>query len=93
MKFEWDKKKDSDNQRKHGIAFFTAKKVFQDNNVVIIPDEEHSVEEQRYVAIGMIDRIVFVSHTIRHGDTIRIISARLATESEVNFYYDYNGLY
>ncbi len=92
MKFEWDSDKDYKNQKKHGVSFSTAKKVFQDEYVVIIPDEKHSTEEDRYIAYGIVKKILFVSYTVRHENTIRIISARKATESEVSFYYDYNGL-
>jgi hypothetical protein len=92
VKFDWDSNKDRANQKKHGVAFSTAKKVFQDSHVIIVPDEKHSLEEDRYIAYGMVKKILFVSYTLRYSDTIRIISARKATESEVNFYYDYNGM-
>ena len=93
QRFAWDDKKDRDNQHKHKIAFFTAKKVFQDPYVIdYIPDDEHSGEEDRYIAIEMVKNVLFVSYTIRYGDVIRIISARPATDDERRFYYDYNGL-
>ena len=52
MKFEWDKNKDIANQRKHGIAFSTAKKVFFDERRIVIPDNLHSLEETRHITIG-----------------------------------------
>jgi len=91
MKFEWDPEKDRINQQKHRISFSTAKKVFQDEHVIELPDEEHSCDEDRYIAIGRIKRVVFVSYTIRYGDTVRMISARIATKGEEEFYYAYNG--
>ena len=92
MNFEWDSDKDRVNQRKHKISFSTAKNVFKDKNIIELPDEEHSRDENRYIALGMIKKVVFVYYTIRHSDTIRIISARIATKGEEEFYYAYNGI-
>ena len=52
-------------------------------------DFEHSMEEDRYIAIGMVGDLLFVVFTER-GENIRLISARLATESERRLYYDQN---
>ncbi len=50
-------------------------------------DFEHSVEEDRYIAIGKVGDLLFVVFTERK-DTIRLISARLATNVERGLYYD-----
>ena len=50
-------------------------------------DFEHSIDEDRYIAIGRVGDIIFVVFTERK-QRIRIISARLATESERKLYYD-----
>lgn len=92
QKFEWDPNKDRINQKKHDIGFKLASKVFCDKNVVVYPDFEHSQYEDRYIAIGRVNDILFVSYTVRHGDTIRIISARKATVIEEAFYYASNAL-
>ena len=55
-------------------------------------DFEHSIEEDRYIAIGKVADILFVVFTERK-ETIRIISARLATEAERRLYYDQNIYY
>lgn len=55
-------------------------------------DFEHSVDEDRYIAIGKVGDIVFVVFTERK-DTIRLISARLATNAERSLYYDQNIYY
>lgn len=47
------------------------------------------IEEDRYIAIGCVGDILFVVFTERK-DNIRLISARLATESERRLYYDQN---
>jgi uncharacterized DUF497 family protein len=46
-------------------------------------DEAHSVDEERFIAIGPISRgVVLVVWTEQDEDTIRIISARRATKRE-----------
>ena len=47
------------------------------------------MEEDRYIAIGMVGDLVFVVFTER-GESIRLISAGLATESERRLCYDQN---
>jgi uncharacterized DUF497 family protein len=48
-----------------------------------VDDPLHSEDEDRYVIVGqsLQRRLLVVVHTIR-GDTIRIISARVATPTE-----------
>lgn len=55
-------------------------------------DFEHSIEEDRYIAIGQVGEILFVVFTERK-DAIRLISARLATEAERRLYYDQDIYY
>lgn len=52
-------------------------------------DFEHSVDEDRYIAIGKVGDVLFVVFTERK-ETIRLISARLATNAERELYYDQN---
>ena len=79
--FEWDEEKDRINFVKHGIHFKTAAKVFLDPNKLIREDEEHP-EELRYDVLGRVEKILFVVCALRNQDTIRMISARLATKVE-----------
>lgn len=89
LKFEWDEEKNLINQKKHGISFETAAYVFQDKHYIEMYDFEHSTNEDRYIAIGMVGNLLFVVFTER-GENIRLISARLATEEERRLYYDQN---
>ena len=50
---------------------------------------EHSIEEDRYIAIGCVGDVLFVVFTERK-ENIRLISARLANEAERRLYYDQN---
>ena len=90
MIFEWDESKERINISKHGIDFSTAALVFGDDNRIEKYDESHSMTEERYVTIGEINGIaviVVVVYTERE-DSIRIISARLATKIEKEAYYN-----
>jgi uncharacterized DUF497 family protein len=89
LTIEWDDKKNESNIRKHGISFEYAAYVFADEYYVEIYDENHSGEEERYAVIGRVERILFVVYTERK-DAIRLISARIATKREEEFYYEYN---
>lgn len=86
LKFEWDEEKAQLNLRKHGIPFETAAKVFLDENRIEIYDEVHSIDEERYITIGLADEVLFVVYTER-SPKIRLISARLATARERKVYY------
>jgi len=88
VRFEWDESKDRANIVKHGVGFDEARKVFSDPHIII--REDHVVEaEERLHAIGYVDRVLLVVHTVREeglGAIIRIISARKATPAERRLY-------
>ncbi|HOU49724.1 MAG TPA: BrnT family toxin [Smithella sp.] len=90
LRFEWDEKKYKLNQKKHGISFLEAQTVFSDENGLLLDDPDHSLEEERYVILGMSSklRLLVISHTYRREDLIvRIISARKATRMEQKQYW------
>ncbi len=87
--FEWNKKKNEANLKKHGISFEEAKSVFYDQNAIEFFDEEHSHNEQRFLLLGFSDklRLLLICHCFRKSDSrIRIISARKATKNESKYY-------
>ena len=88
--FHWDPKKNAANKRKHGISFEEAQTVFADERAQLLDDPEHSHGEDRFVLMGLSAafRVLVVVHSYRdRTGTIRIISARKATNSE-RAYYD-----
>ncbi len=87
IQFEWDEEKNKINLQKHGIDFETAMLVFNDRQRIEIYDVEHSIDEDRYDTIGLVDDVPFVVYTERKQN-IRLISARLATNRERSIYYD-----
>jgi uncharacterized DUF497 family protein len=73
--FEWDSKKDQENQQKHGISFALAQFAFADAQRIIAEDVNHSKTEQRYYCFGKVgDGILTVRFTYRNN-VIRIIGA------------------
>jgi uncharacterized DUF497 family protein len=92
LTFEWNSRKASENQRKHGVTFDEAKSAFFDENARVIPDPEHSEDEQRFVLLGLSTRLrlLVVIHCYRESDdVIRIVSARKADPSERRQYAEY----
>lgn len=88
LRFEWDDNKQLTNIRKHGVGFDEASRVFSDPLVIV--REDRVVEgEQRWHAIGCVNRVLLVVHTVREQDLesiIRIVSARKATPAERKLY-------
>jgi uncharacterized protein len=90
IRFDWDVKKSRENARKHGVSFDEAQTVFYDENALQYYDPDHSVEEDRFIMLGMSVtlRVLVVCHCYRENESlIRIISARKATKAESRSYW------
>lgn len=87
LQFEWDQAKAKANFKKHGISFDEGETVFDDPLSVTIPDSEHSLDEPRFIDIGISikERILVVVYTERKSK-IRLISCRKATAWERAMY-------
>ena len=89
LRFQWDEDKNALNIIKHGISFKEAESVFDDERAILIYDEPHSSDEDRFIIIGidMLYRELTVCHCYREdGEIVRIISARKATKNEIELY-------
>ena len=89
ISFGWDEKKARENLEKHKIPFEEAQTVFSDPNARMIFDTEHSIDEERFILLGISSglRLLVVCHCYRKDDmVIRIISARKATRNEQKQY-------
>ena len=85
-RFVWDSDKAASNFLKHGISFDRAIEVFFDPLHELV---DASVDDEiRQAAIGLDfhRHVLFVVNLVMEGDTIRIISARLATRGELKIY-------
>lgn len=90
LKFEWDKKKDKANIKKHGISFDDARTAFYDEYAIQFFDPDHSDEEDRFILLGTNHKLktLIVCHCFKQAESlIRIISARKADEDELNAYW------
>ena len=91
MRCEWDEAKNKINERKHGISFETATRVFGDPNIVQYVERIEGGEE-RWQAIGYVGGsllLLTVVHTWAEKGTeevVRIISARQASNPERKLY-------
>ena len=87
LRFVWDPAKAASNLRKHGVDFREAATAFNDPLSVSVPDPDHSLDEERWVLLGLsiAGRLIVVAHT-EQGDEIRIITARPATRPERQAY-------
>jgi uncharacterized DUF497 family protein len=85
--FEWDPKKAESNARNHDVTFEEASTVFRDPLALLMPDPDHSLDEERYLVLGRSDRqgMIVVAFVERPPHT-RLISARRATRPERRLY-------
>lgn len=89
-RFDWDSAKADANERKHGVDFDTALRVFADPFVVMYPERIEG-GEKRWQTLGVVSgyMLLLVVHTVRETfedgekiEVVRIISARRADRSE-----------
>ncbi|MFH1355546.1 MAG: BrnT family toxin [bacterium] len=90
INFKWHDAKNKTNKKKHKISFEEAQTVFLDENAKMIHDPDHSLNEDRFILLGMSLnlRILVVCHCYKEDNNIiRIISARKATKREQKEYF------
>jgi len=72
------------NKEKHGIDFIEAQALWADPDVVEIP--ARTIDEPRFLVIGMINKKHWSSIITYRGEKIRLISVRRARDEEVELY-------
>jgi uncharacterized protein len=84
VRFEWDDAKSRVNQRKHDVSFAEVCRLFESGAEYLeVYDADHSEMEERFIAIGPIERgLVVVVFTEPEEDVVRVVGARFATRSE-----------
>ena len=91
LEFEWDRKKETANVKKHGVSFTEAQTAFYDESAIQFFDPDHSDEEDRLILLGLSinPRGFFFCHCFRESETVvRIISARKADKDEGLAYWE-----
>jgi hypothetical protein len=82
--FEFDDSKSESNRAKHGIDFVEAQALWNDSNLMEIPAK--TVDEARFLIIGMIEQKHWSAVVTYRDELIRIISVRRSREEEVALY-------
>ena len=86
--FQWDDGNARKNELSHDVTQAEAEEVFE-NAPLVMPDIEHSKDEQRFNAFGYTaaGRRLHLTFTLREDNTlIRVISARAMSRKERNRY-------
>lgn len=94
LEFEWHNAKAEANFCTHGVSFELAKTVFKDPFAIERLDDREDYGEERFVIIGMAEGniLLFVAYTERkNNESIRLISARRATQYEQDDYFQKNA--
>ncbi len=88
MNFEWDDDKNLINQQKHGVSFEEARGLFESGvDYLEVFDYKHSDFEDRFIAVGPIERgLVVVVYTEREDNVTRIIGVSMANKNEQTLY-------
>ena len=84
MKFEHDPEKSAINKLKHNIDFEEAKILWGDTNRLEI--KAKTIDEVRYMIIGMIGKKHWSAVITKRNDIIRLISVRRSRNEEVYYY-------
>jgi uncharacterized DUF497 family protein len=87
--FDWDAENARKSEEKHSVSRFEAEQVFFNQPLLVLADQKHSQNEDRYHALGKSDdaRLLHITFTLRSADTlIRVISARDMHRKERNIY-------
>ena len=84
MQFEYDKRKNEENIRKHKVSFEEVASLWADEDLLVVHAKK--LGEKRHLAIGRLFGVLYtVVFTIRQ-DRIRIISARRSNDRERMLY-------
>lgn len=87
--YDWDEGNRRKSEDRHRVSQQEAEQVFLDPRLLILTDDKHSGEEERYHAYGQSSagRLLLVSFTLRgNGSLIRVISARDMSRKEKDRY-------
>lgn len=87
--FDWDDANRDKNWHRHRVAWWECEEVFFNQPLYVLPDERHSLKEERFYALGRTNnsRLLFVVFT-RRKSKIRIISAREMNKKERKVYLE-----
>lgn len=82
--FDFDEAKSRSNLQKHGIDFVEAQRLWNDPDLLEIP--ARTVDEPRFLVVGVIDGRHWSAVITYRGGKIRLISVRRSRIEEVALY-------
>ena len=82
--FEFDPKKSTINQEKHGINFVDAQLLWSVQSIIL---ESKFSEESRFILIGEIASVCWTAIFTKRSKKVRIISVRRARKNEKELFY------
>jgi uncharacterized DUF497 family protein len=93
IRFEWDPAKNDANQRKHGLRFEDARRIFiWEAERLDERDGDHWANEERFISIGPIAAgFITVVWAEPADDLVRLISVRQSTKRERERYRRYKS--
>ena len=87
MQIKFDATKDRENHNKHGVSLALAAELDWDAALVLL-DERFEYGEIRMIALAPKTETLYYVAFVERGETMRIISLRLATRREVKHYVE-----
>jgi uncharacterized DUF497 family protein len=87
--FDWDAGNERKSEEKHAVNRFEVEQVFFNQPLLVLADQKHSQNEERYHTLGKSNdaRLLHITFTLRStGTLIRVISARDMHRKERNIY-------
>jgi uncharacterized protein len=91
MQYEFDPEKDEANRFKHRLPLAFGRRIFADPDLVIIPTVRLGDEEERFKAIGVVEKKLYTAVHVWRGEVVRFISVRRSNAGEQRDYDSYSG--
>jgi uncharacterized protein len=86
MDVDFDADKDEINRFKHRLPLAFGKRVFADDDHVIVSSFREEDAEERYKAIGTVDGKLYTAVHVWRDERMRLISVRRSNENEERRY-------
>jgi len=86
VRIEYDPEKDMANRAKHGVGLAFGERVFEDEDVIILPSFRPVDGEDRLKAVGKVDSRLYTAVHVWRGEAVRLIPVRRSNAREQRDY-------